>query len=100
MSLDTLTQLVRAKAKQNPSLGHTAMFDLGDMGVIYWDGTVSPAIIDNMRRDAEAVLKLSADLMEKMLDGGINPTMAYMTGKLKISGSTGVALKINSFMDE
>lgn len=100
MSLEDLTRSVREKAAQNVSLGHTVMFDLGGDGVIFWDGTVTPPVVDNEKRDAETVLKLSAKSLQKMLDGSMNTTLAYMTGSLKISGSMGIAMKINAMMDD
>jgi len=100
MSLDTLTKTVKEKATQNVSLGHTVLFDLGDEGAIFWDGTQNPAVISNEKAEAETTLKLSASSLQKMLDGGMNATLAYMTGSLKISGSMGVALKINALMED
>jgi putative sterol carrier protein len=100
MSLDQLTKTVKEKATQNVSLGHTVMFDLGDEGVIYWDGTQNPAVISNDKAEAETTLKLTSASLQKMLDGGMNATLAYMTGSLKISGSMGVALKINAMMED
>ena len=100
MTLDELTQAIRAKARQNVPLGHKVAFDLGETGTIFWDGTASPAEIGNEPGEAETTLRLSPDLLEKMIDGNANATMAYMTGKLKISGSMGVAMKINSLLEE
>jgi len=100
MSLEELTKIVQDKVSAGPSLNHTAMFDLGADGVIFWDGTQTPPVVDNERRDAEMTMKLSSDLMVKMMDGGVNATVAYMTGKLKITGSMGIALKINSLLEE
>jgi putative sterol carrier protein len=100
MSLEELTEEIRAKARANVPLGHTVLFDLGPDGVIFWDGTQNPAAVDNLRREAETTLKLPSDLLKEMLNGGANATLAYMTGRLKISGSTGVALKINSMLED
>ena len=100
MSLDALTKTVKEKATQNVSLGHTVLFDLGDEGAIFWDGTQNPAVISNEKAEAETTLKLSASSLQKMLDGGMDATLAYMTGSLKISGSMGVALKINALMED
>ncbi|MDB5360860.1 MAG: sterol transfer family protein [Rhodospirillales bacterium] len=100
MSLDALTKMVKEKATQNVSLGHTVLFDMGDDGAIFWDGTQNPAVISNDKAEAETTLKLSSASLQKMLDGGMNATLAYMTGSLKISGSMGVALKINAMMED
>ncbi|HWK45086.1 MAG TPA: SCP2 sterol-binding domain-containing protein [Stellaceae bacterium] len=101
MSLDGLIEAVRAKAALNLPLGYKAQFDLGDDGVIFWDGTVSPPIIDDTAHDdVDTTLTLSAASLRKMLNGGLNPTLAYMTGALKVAGSMGVALKINQMLED
>lgn len=92
--------MIRSKAAASAPLGYRIQFDLGPDGVIHWDGTTSPPAIDNDPRDADTVLSLSLANLEALMAGALNPTMAYMTGKLKIQGSMGVALKIAQLLEE
>lgn len=46
--------------------------------------------------DAEVTLTASRDTFEGILDGSTNPTMAYMTGKLKVDGSLPTAMKLGA----
>jgi putative sterol carrier protein len=41
---------------------------------------------------------MKGSLMEDIKNGKVNPMMAVMTGKLKIKGDTGLAMKLQSFM--
>ena len=50
--------------------------------------------------EAETTLRLSLANMQKMMAGDLEPTLAYMTGKLKIEGSLGVAMKISGYVSE
>ena len=100
MSLESATAAIRAKAGTAAPLGHTIQFDLGGDGVIFWDGTQSPPLIDNTARDAETTITISLDNLDSLIAGQLNPTMAYMTGKLKIQGAMGVALKMSSLLEE
>ena len=62
---------------------------------------MTPPVIDNTRHDdVDTTLVLSTASLQKMLDGALNPTLAYMTGSLKIEGSMGVALKINEMLED
>lgn len=45
---------------------------------------------------ADVTLTASRDTFEGLLDGSLNPTMAYMTGKLSIDGSLPVAMQLGS----
>ena len=44
--------------------------------------------------DPDATISTSADTFEKIVAGEQNPTTAYMTGKLKIKGDMGAAMKL------
>jgi putative sterol carrier protein len=100
MSLDSVTQAVRSKAATSPALGYRIQFDLGDDGIVFRDGTQTPGVIDNEPRDADTVMSLRLDNLEALVAGALNPTMAYMTGKLKLQGSMGVALRIGQLLED
>jgi putative sterol carrier protein len=44
--------------------------------------------------DADAVITTSAETFQKIISGEQNPTSAYMTGKLKVKGDMGAAMKL------
>jgi putative sterol carrier protein len=77
-------------------------FLLDDGDVIFWDGTSDQPVIGDTGTDepADTTLRLSTENLQKLLDGNLDPTLAYMTGKLKVEGKLGVALKINSMLSD
>ena len=100
MSLESLTEALRRRAAQSPKLGYKVKFVVGDAGAIFWDGTGDKAAITNDDGEADTILRLSEENLEKLLAGNLDPTMAYMTGKLKVEGKMGVALKINAMLSD
>jgi putative sterol carrier protein len=100
MTFDELTQEIRRRASEGPTLGHTVRIDVDDAGTIYWDGTVVPAEVSNAEREAETTLRMSADALARIMAGELDPTMAYMMGKLKVEGSLGVAMKISGLLGD
>ncbi len=44
--------------------------------------------------DAECTLTASSDTFEGILSGDVNPTTAFMTGKLKLDGDMGQAMRL------
>lgn len=100
MSLENLTEELRRRAAMAPPLGYKVKFDLGDDGLIFWDGTETPAQIGNDDIEADTTIRLSAENFEKLMQGGLDPTMAYMTGKLKVDGKVGVAMKIGTLLGD
>lgn len=48
----------------------------------------------------KCTLGLSDKNFIKLVNGNLNPTMAYMTGKLKIDGQLGYAMKLQSILQK
>ena len=48
--------------------------------------------------DADCTLSADADTFQAMMDGSLNPTAAFMTGKLKVDGDMGIAMKLGSLL--
>ncbi|MFC7703321.1 SCP2 sterol-binding domain-containing protein [Plastorhodobacter daqingensis] len=48
--------------------------------------------------EADVTLTASTETFRGILDGEINPTTAFMTGKLKVDGSMGLAMKLGSVL--
>jgi putative sterol carrier protein len=50
--------------------------------------------------EAVCTIRVSAENMEKLMAGALNPMLAYTLGKLKIDGSMGVAMKVAALLEE
>jgi putative sterol carrier protein len=84
----------RADAAKTAGMHNTYVFDIEDVGqwtVSVVDGTVSVA---EGAGDADCTIRASEETLVKIARGEANPTTAYMTGKLKIDGDMGAALKL------
>lgn len=93
---DTLEQ---AAAELNEKLAgagfdSTAKFAIADMGAIVLDG--SGARVSD--EEADVTLSADADTFQQILSGDLNPTGAFMSGKLTIDGDMGVAMKLASVL--
>jgi putative sterol carrier protein len=99
MSLESATQFIRGRAGDSQPLGYRVQFDLGDDGVISWDGTQSPPVIDNEMHEAYTIMSISLANLEALIARTLDPTVAYTTGQLTVHGSMRVALKIGSLFE-
>lgn len=68
----------------------TAKFVIEDEGSIMLDSEGARAGDD----DAEVTLSADADTFREILDGTLNPTSAFMSGRLKIDGDMGAAMRL------
>ena len=97
MNLQEATQAVKAKVGTDSGLGATVKFAL-DEGVIYLDGKTIPNVVSNEDKDAECTIRVTLENFTKMLAGDLDATLAFMTGRLKVEGNMGVAMKLSSVL--
>ena len=84
----------RADASKTAGMTNSYLFDIEGAGkwtVRVEDGKVSVA---EGGEDADAVITTSDETFERIISGDQNPTSAYMTGKLKVKGDMGAAMKL------
>ena len=94
MSLERLTDAVRAAALANPEFPHRVALRVAGLGPILWDGTVTPAAVTNADEPAEAVIGLEADTLARVLAGTLDPGEAFMDGLFEVEGSTAAAIAL------
>jgi putative sterol carrier protein len=84
----------RADPAKTAGMTSSYVFDIDGAGqwrVEVDDGKVTVA---DGAGDADAVISTSKETFEKIIAGEQNPTSAYMTGKLKVKGDMGAAMKL------
>jgi putative sterol carrier protein len=85
----------RADASQTAGMNNSYGFDIegaGQWTVKVTDGSVS--VVEGMEDAADVTISASQEVFEKIISGEQNPTSAYMTGKLKLKGDMGAAMKL------
>ncbi|MFS8038007.1 SCP2 sterol-binding domain-containing protein [Xanthobacter sp. AM11] len=98
--LSSLVEAMRERAGALAELGYKVRFDLTDTGeAILLDATGGGVEVGEGGGEADAVLKLSSDTLDKLITGRIGPLLAFSTGRLKVEGSQGVALKLAGLLD-
>jgi putative sterol carrier protein len=84
----------RADTSKTAGMNNSYLFDIegaGQWTVDVEDGKVS---VREGGGDADATIQASQEVFQKIIAGEQNPTSAYMTGKLKIKGDMGAAMKL------
>jgi len=94
MSLENITAEIRGKAQEMEASGKKIKIDFQGDGTIFIDGATTPPTVSNNDSDADVTLIISEENFEGLMDGSLNPQMAFMTGKLKIDGDMALALKL------
>ncbi|CTQ58794.1 MULTISPECIES: SCP2 sterol-binding domain-containing protein [Stappiaceae] len=93
MSLEQLTEGVREKVASG-GIEESVKFDMGGDGVIFLQGSD----VSNDDGDADCTIKISAEDLADLLSGELNPTSAFMGGKMQVEGDMSVAMKLGSIV--
>ena len=90
---DVIEKAVAAlQAKFGGGFDASVKFDIEDEGAILLDA-------EGVRAGdgtADCTLSADADTFQAMLAGDLNPTVAFMSGRLKVDGDMGVAMRLGS----
>ena len=98
---DALIAAMRARAPALRGLGYRVRFELTDSGdEMLLDGTGGGATVTEGGGEADTVLILSSDNLARLIAGRLSPMLAFSTGRLRVEGSRGVAMKLASLLDE
>ena len=84
----------RVDESKTAGMTNSYVFEIDGAGtwkVDVQDGTVS---VSEGGGDADATISASEETFDQIASGDLNATTAYMTGKLKIKGDMGAAMKL------
>lgn len=93
MSIQSVADAMKAKV-ESAGFDRSVKFDTGADGVIVIDG----ATISTTDAPADCTIKLSLEDLQSLIAGDLNPTMAFMTGKLKVEGDMSVAMALQKII--
>ena len=92
---DIIDQAVTALGKKmNGEFDGSAKFMIEGEGAVMIDGEGVRAGDD----DADVTLTADADTFQSILEGDLDPTAAFMTGKLSVDGDMGMAMKLGGLL--
>ena len=98
MDLAELTAKAATAMSDSSDFKKKVKFDFGNVGRLFIDGEAGVA--NNEDSDADATISVDWDDFAKLAAGEMDPTMAFMQGKLKVAGDMSVAMQLQSLMSK
>ena len=97
MSLENIISQFEKKAAGAAPIGGTLKF-IVDEHTLVVDGTGDVNTVSAGDQETDCSISVSTEVLEQLRNGSINPMMAVMGGKIKITGDMGLAMKVQSLM--
>jgi len=96
MNQAVIEQFNKAAQAADP-IGATIKFVVDDT-IVFIDGNGEENKVSSEDNEADCTISTSLEHMMALRSGDLNPMMAVMSGKVKIKGDMGVAMKIQSLL--
>jgi putative sterol carrier protein len=84
----------RVDPGKTAGMNNSYVFDIDGSGTWKVDVTDGNVSVSEGGGDADVTIRASEETFQAIASGEQNPTTAYMTGKLKVEGDMGAALKL------
>ena len=97
MSIETILSAIKTQAANVAPFGAKMKFVLGE-DIILIDGTGDSNVVSQNDEDAACTISTDADTFMQLKNGELNPMMAVMSGKVKVKGDMGLAMKLQSLV--
>ncbi len=95
--IDTIIAKIKEQAIAAAPIGDTLKFVLDDK-TVFLDGTGDANVVTEEDKEASCTITTSADTFAELQSGDLNPMGAVMSGKVKIAGDMGLAMKLQSLL--
>ena len=93
MNIEDIAGKIREKVAGS-GFDRSVKFDLKDAGIIVVDGTT----VTTGDSEADCTITMSLDDFVALTKGDLNPTAAFMQGKMKIAGDMSVAMALSQVL--
>ena len=104
MSSEQVNQIIDKRSSligADSGIGGTIKFDYGEPGSVFIDGKSVPnTVTDGEGKTADCTISVSLDTFDKMRNGELDPTSAFMQGKLRVAGDMGLAMKLGPIIQK
>lgn len=98
MTLQTIIDGLKDKIGDDCGLGAVVKFDFGDQGSVILDATQIPNVVSTDGADPDCTMVISIEDFMAMAEGSLDGVSAFMTGRLKVKGEMGLAMKLGAIL--
>lgn len=97
MELSQIIEQIQSQASKVDPIGGSIKFVMDDQ-ILLIEGSGNSNVVTQDDSEADCTITTTLETLAKMKSGDLNPMMAAMSGKVKISGDMSLAMKLQSLI--
>jgi len=98
VTVQTIIDGLTEKVGENCGLGSIVKFDFGDQGSVILDASQVPNVVSTEGPEPDCTMVISIEDFMAMAEGSLDGVSAFMTGRLKVNGDMGIAMKLGALL--
>ena len=98
MLLQKVVDGLKQKVGEDCGLAAIIKFDFGDQGKVVLDATQIPNLVSTSDSESDCTMVISIENFMALADGTLDGASAFMSGRLKIQGDMGIAMKLGAIL--
>jgi putative sterol carrier protein len=98
VTLEKIIDGLKDRIGDDCGLGAVIKFDFGAEGSVILDATQIPNTVALDGADPDCTMVISIDDFIAMADGSLDGVSAFMSGRLKVEGNMGIAMKLGAIL--
>ena len=98
MTLQNIIDGLQEKIGEDCGLGAVVKFDFGDQGSVILDASQVPNSVSTEGPEPGCTMVISVEDFMSMAEGSLDGVSAFMSGRLKVHGEMGLAMKLGAIL--
>jgi len=98
VTVQTIIDGLKEKVGKDCGLGSVVKFDFGDQGSVILDASQVPNVVSTEGPEPDCTMVISIEDFMAMAEGSLDGVSAFMTGRLKVNGDMGIAMKLGALL--
>ncbi len=98
MTFEEVVQAIQERVAKAQDLRGTVKFVLDGTQAVHVDANQQPPVLTTEDKPADCTIRIASDTFSEILQGKASAMTAFLFGKIKVEGNTGLAMAISRLL--
>lgn len=98
MTFEEIVQAIQSRVEKAQDLRGSVKFVLDGTQAIHVDASQQPPVLTTEDKPADCIIRIASDTFAEILQGKASAMTAFLFGKIKVEGNTGLAMAVSRLL--